>query len=98
MPSRNSSASGGKVGKTARKGPVLTNPSVPSPRPRRATAKPRGAELSPEQRQEWVAAAAYFIAESRGFAPGAELDDWLQAEAEIDRRLASAGGDAPTVN
>lgn len=27
---------------------------------------------------------AYEIAEERGFAPGAELEDWLQAEREID--------------
>jgi hypothetical protein len=31
-----------------------------------------------------IAAAAYRRAESRGFVPGAELDDWLQAEAEVD--------------
>jgi hypothetical protein len=28
--------------------------------------------------------AAYFKAEKRGFAPGKELDDWLEAEAEVD--------------
>lgn len=98
MPSRNISGSGGKVGKTARKGPVLTNPSAPSPRPRHTTTKPQGAEFSPEKRQQWVAEAAYFIAEHRGFAPGAELDDWLQAEAEIERRLVAAGIDVPAVN
>ena len=32
-----------------------------------------------------VALAAYFIAEKRGFEPGHELDDWLAAEAEIDK-------------
>ncbi len=32
--------------------------------------------------------AAYHIAERRGFAPGDPLDDWTQAEAEIDRLLA----------
>jgi len=29
-----------------------------------------------------IAVAAYFRAEQRGFAPGDELDDWFQAEAE----------------
>ncbi len=91
MPSRNISAGGGKVRKAARKASVLANPSVTLPRPHRATMKPKGAEFSPEERQRWVAEAAYFIAESRGFAPGAELDDWLQAEGEIERRLAGAG-------
>ncbi len=31
---------------------------------------------------EMIAVAAYFRAEQRGFAPGNEMDDWLQAEAE----------------
>ena len=30
---------------------------------------------------------AYQYAESRGFAPGHEVDDWLAAEAEVDARL-----------
>lgn len=32
---------------------------------------------------EMIATAAYFRAERRGFAPGNELADWLQAEAEF---------------
>jgi hypothetical protein len=28
------------------------------------------------------------MAEQRGFAPGADLDDWLQAEREIDGEVA----------
>ena len=28
---------------------------------------------------------AYLLAASRGFSPGSELDDWLRAEAEVDR-------------
>ena len=36
-----------------------------------------------------IAEAAYYIAERRGFEPGAELDDWLDAESEIDRLLAA---------
>jgi hypothetical protein len=34
-----------------------------------------------------IAAAAYFLAEKRGFAPGHEVEDWLTAEREIDERL-----------
>lgn len=34
------------------------------------------------QLDEMIAVAAYFRAEQRGFAPGDELDDWFQAEAE----------------
>jgi hypothetical protein len=40
-----------------------------------------------EAREEMIRIAAYFIAEKRGFLAGAELDDWLAAEAEIDARL-----------
>lgn len=34
---------------------------------------------------EHVAQAAHLIAEARGFAPGAELDDWLAAEQGLQR-------------
>jgi hypothetical protein len=44
--------------------------------------------ISPEERKRLIAETAYFIAERRGFAPGWELEDWLLAEAEVDRRLA----------
>jgi hypothetical protein len=40
-----------------------------------------------------IAEAAYFRAERRGFQRGDPLDDWLQAEAEIDRM--AAGGEEP---
>jgi hypothetical protein len=33
-----------------------------------------------------IATAAYYRAEHRGFAPGAELQDWLEAEAELDSK------------
>jgi hypothetical protein len=34
-----------------------------------------------------IAKAAYFRAESRGFAPGHETEDWLAAESEVDAKL-----------
>ena len=37
-------------------------------------------------RLDYIAAAAYYKAEARGFRPGQELDDWLQAEAECSTR------------
>jgi hypothetical protein len=37
-------------------------------------------------RQRRIAVAAYLRAERRGFAPGAELEDWLEAEREDDSR------------
>jgi len=36
-------------------------------------------------RRQMIAEAAYFRAEQRGFEPGNEMHDWLQAEADIER-------------
>lgn len=41
--------------------------------------------------EEMIAVAAYFRAEQRGFAPGDELDDWFQAEAEYLYRVDTVG-------
>ena len=38
-------------------------------------------------RHELIAVQAYYLAEERCFVPGAELDDWLAAEARVDARL-----------
>ena len=38
-------------------------------------------------RQEMIATAAYYRAEYRGFSSGNELQDWLDAEREIDNRV-----------
>jgi hypothetical protein len=37
----------------------------------------------PSEPIDLVATAAYYRAERRGFSPGSELDDWLEAEREI---------------
>lgn len=42
-----------------------------------------GASPPPAERRVWIATAAYFRAERRGFAPGREIEDWLEAEAEL---------------
>lgn len=39
---------------------------------------------SPHTRWSRIARRAYELAQQRGFAPGAELSDWLQAEKEVD--------------
>jgi hypothetical protein len=59
---------------------VATKPQ--KPRSKKPTGVPQ------EQRRNYVEMAAYYIAERRGFAPGNPLEDWVQAEAEIDRLLA----------
>lgn len=40
-------------------------------------------------REQLIAEAAYFRAEQRGFVPGNELSDWLDAEAEVEHMLGS---------
>jgi hypothetical protein len=37
-----------------------------------------------DDREQRIAEAAYWRAERRGFKPGHELEDWLEAEREID--------------
>lgn len=43
-------------------------------------------EIQTGQAQERIAALAYLKAEARGFSPGHELDDWLAAEEEVNRK------------
>jgi hypothetical protein len=45
-------------------------------------------KLNEEQRQHYVEVAAYYIAASKGFVSGCDLENWLVAEAEVDRLLA----------
>ena len=45
-------------------------------------------------RAQMIAVAAYFLAEKRNFAGGSELDDWLNAERDIDAAQPGAGGNA----
>lgn len=51
--------------------------------------------VTPEQRYQMIAEAAYYIAEKRGFVGGDVARDWLEAEAQIDRLLgqSSAAGE-----
>jgi hypothetical protein len=44
---------------------------------------------SAQERHALISKAAYLRAEQRGFRPGHELDDWLAAEAEVDRHFAA---------
>ena len=49
------------------------------------------ADVSPEELRKLISEAAYFRAQQRGFEPGYELEDWIQAEAEVMQRLNRAG-------
>jgi hypothetical protein len=40
--------------------------------------------VDPETKWMMIAEAAYYRAEKRGFVPGGELQDWLEAEAQME--------------
>ena len=48
------------------------------------------AELSPDEVRKLISEAAYYRAKQRGFTPGHEEEDWIQAEAEVMRRIGAA--------
>ena len=53
---------------------------------------PVAPQLSAEEIYRLIREAAYLRAEARNFAPGVELEDWLQAEKEVWERLRRPGG------
>lgn len=57
------------------------------PAARASTARKGKNGVTPEQRYLMICEAAYFKAEQRGFAPESEVQDWLDAESEINRLL-----------
>src|SRR5437867_7528232 len=46
-------------------------------------------EIDPDLRHQMISEAAYQLYVDGGYRDGHELDDWLQAEAEVDRVLAN---------
>ncbi len=50
-------------------------------------ASSRPPSVAPAERHQMIAVVAYLRAERRGFAPGGDLDDWLEAEQEVDALL-----------
>ena len=67
--------------------PAAAKPRAPAKK--KAPAVTAGKPLAQEQRTHYIEVAAFYIAERRGFAPGNPLEDWIAAEAEIDRLLAT---------
>ena len=49
-----------------------------------------------EKREALIRIAAYSFYERRGYVSGHELEDWLQAEMEVDRQLGAAPVPKPT--
>lgn len=65
---------------------------VPRARSKATTPRTRPAlravpSFSDSPREQMIAEAAYFRAEQRGFAPGNEMSDWLEAESDIEHVL-----------
>jgi hypothetical protein len=48
-----------------------------------ASAAGSSGNISSEETRRQIAEAAYFRAKERGFAPGHELEDWIEAESEV---------------
>lgn len=67
---------------TANRRPAKPAPDAPSGGNTRA-------ELSPEEVYRLIQETAYYKAKARGFAPGHEVQDWIEAEAEVRSRLES---------
>jgi hypothetical protein len=65
------------MAKTAR-----TEPATPKKSSTRQAKK-----ANPGMRQRMIAEAAYYRAERRGFVSGDTVQDWLEAEKEIDRSI-----------
>jgi len=61
----------------------------------RSIAQPRHENrgtITPEERRGMIAEEAYLKAEGRGFQGGSSVQDWLEAEAEIDAILMQVQG------
>lgn len=76
-----------------KKAPAAAKVAAPKPAatakkaPAKRVSKKAAANVTPEQRYLMICEAAYFKAEQRGFSPEHEVQDWLDAEAEINRLL-----------
>jgi hypothetical protein len=69
------------------KAPAATAAKPAAPKKEAAPAKAKLTPLAHDQRRFYVEVAAYYIAERRGFHGESQLNDWVEAENEIDRLL-----------
>ncbi|MBI2960314.1 MAG: DUF2934 domain-containing protein [Betaproteobacteria bacterium] len=51
----------------------------------------RSPSVGAEERLHMIREAAYFLYEQRGFIHGNDLEDWLLAEAHVDRMISAQG-------
>jgi Protein of unknown function (DUF2934) len=69
-----------------RKAPVVKSSAMISSRPRSFDPLRFVAPTAVKSREEAIAELAYFRALNRGFEPGHEVEDWLEAEAEYEKQ------------
>lgn len=69
----------------AKASPDKKPPSLPRKRVSRQSATPLA--IDSQKRHEMIQVAAFYVAQSRGFDGDRVLEDWLQAEQEIDAML-----------
>ena len=64
----------------------LTSKAGNKPGKKKGTAVQAG-NVSSTERQKMIELAAYLNAEKRGFSPGGEIQDWIEAEKQVDSFL-----------
>jgi hypothetical protein len=81
--------------KTAKSQTAAKPAAKPQTKPQATFTGNAQAEVSPEELRKLILEAAYFRAKQRGFTPGYELEDWIQAEAEVMNRIGSRSHRSP---
>jgi len=82
--------------KERRKTPRKATQATPRPDMRAAASSASSSSVSArpqiasEETRRLIAEAAYFRAKQRGFEPGHELEDWVEAESEVMGRVNGA--------
>jgi hypothetical protein len=93
-PAKTPAATKGVKKTPAKKTPVKSGAAAPRSTPNALEGKLISlkslANVSDEERLHMIHEAAYYRAEKRRFAPGHEVEDWAEAEREIDDLLANA--------
>ena len=75
-----------KTAKPARPGAGKSMKAAPDAQ---SVAAGNGESPTPEQLYRMIQEIAYFKAKARNFAPGREVQDWIEAEAEVRLRIES---------
>lgn len=81
---RRTAAKAATAGETPAAPKRVRKPKAEAPVAESTVAENAGGTRTHEERHRHIQEAAYYIAEKRGFTPGSEHDDWLQAEQEVD--------------